>query len=85
MSLSRPANPDQLPALKVDYFIALIAAVQFAVPSVTSNSDFKVTPCAAKTVSPVSVVVIGEFWTTLHPVTPAGHPGPVSSPRPNPN
>ena len=31
------------------------------------------------------VVVIGEFWTTLHPVTPAGHPGPASSPRPNPN
>jgi len=31
------------------------------------------------------VVVIGEFWTTLHPVTPAGHPGPASSPRLNPN
>ena len=30
------------------------------------------------------VVVIGRFWHTLHSVTPAGHPGPDPSHRPNP-
>jgi len=31
------------------------------------------------------VVVIGCFCRTLHSVTPAGHPGPAHSPRPNPS
>ena len=38
------------------------------------------TSCHAST----GVVIIGRFCSTLHSVTPAGHPGPAPSHRPNP-